>query len=53
LLRVLVVDDNREAADTTAELLGIYGAYTDIRYNGADALADMVELRPRRLPSST
>jgi len=46
LLRVLVVDDNREAADTTAELLGIYGADTDVRYSGADAIADIVELRP-------
>lgn len=46
LLRVLVVDDNREAADTTAELLDIYGADTDVRYSGTDAIADIVELRP-------
>ena len=46
LLRVLVVDDNREAADTTAELLGIYGADTDVRYSGDDAIADIVALRP-------
>ena len=46
LLRVLVVDDNREAADTTAELLDIYGADTNVRYCGADAISDIAELRP-------
>ncbi len=46
LLRVLVVDDNREAADTTAELLAIYGADTDVRYSGDDAIADIVALQP-------
>ena len=43
---MLVVDDNRDAADSTAELLDICGAGTDVRYSGADALADVVGLRP-------
>ena len=46
LLRVLIVDDNRDAADSTAELLDFFGADTDVRYSGADAIGDIRALRP-------
>jgi CheY-like chemotaxis protein len=36
--RVLVVDDNRDAADTLAELLRSMGATVDVVYSGRDAL---------------
>lgn len=36
--RVLVVDDNRDAADTTAQILAIYGHITATAYNGAEGL---------------
>ena len=45
-LRVPVVDDDREAGDTAAEVLDIYGADTGVRYCGADAISDIAELRP-------
>ena len=38
-LRVLVVDDNRDAADSLADLLRICGADVRVCYNGAEALA--------------
>jgi signal transduction histidine kinase len=37
--RVLVVDDNRDAADTLAHLLSRAGAQVRVSYNGADSLA--------------
>lgn len=37
-LRVLVVDDNHDAADSTAELLAICGANVSVRYDGETAL---------------
>ena len=45
-LRVLVVDDNRDAADSTAELLRIFGAIADVRYCGDDAIADLIGINP-------
>jgi CheY-like chemotaxis protein len=36
--RILVVDDNRDAADTLAHLLREAGAHVEIAYNGRDAL---------------
>jgi PAS domain S-box-containing protein len=36
--RVLVVDDNRDAADSLAMMLGVLGAEVKIAYDGADAL---------------
>ncbi len=45
-LRVLVVDDNRDAADLLAQLLGLLGASVRVCYAGADALA----LAPSFLP---
>jgi CheY-like chemotaxis protein len=37
-LRVLVVDDNRDAADTLADLLRLYGADVRVCYDGPSAL---------------
>ena len=37
-LRVLVVDDNRDAADSLADLLRLYGADVRVCYGGAAAL---------------
>jgi len=45
-LRVLCVDDNRDAADSTANLLAAYGAETLARYSGDDALAALPTFRP-------
>ena len=45
-LRVLVVDDNRDAADSTAELLTICGANASVRYDGASALEAVREATP-------
>jgi CheY-like chemotaxis protein len=36
--KVLVVDDNRDAADTLAAVLRLRGAEVEVAYNGADAL---------------
>lgn len=38
-LRVLVVDDNRDAADTLADLLRLCGAAVRVGYSGEEALA--------------
>jgi len=45
-LRVLCVDDNRDAADTTAQLLAAYGVETQARYAGEEALAAVAVFRP-------
>lgn len=39
--RILVVDDNRDAADSLAELLGLLGASASVAYGGEEALAAM------------
>lgn len=39
-LRVFVVDDNRDAADTLAELLRLFGAEVHVCYGGEAALAE-------------
>lgn len=44
--RLLLVDDNRDAADTTAELLRLMGAEVAVAYDGATALATVRTLRP-------
>jgi CheY-like chemotaxis protein len=36
--RILVVDDNKEAADITAELLGLHGYVTAVAYSGLPGL---------------
>ena len=45
-LRVLVVDDNHDAADSTAELLAICGANVSVRYDGETALDAVCESVP-------
>jgi CheY-like chemotaxis protein len=37
--KVLIADDNRDAADTLAALLGLDGHQTELRFDGDDALA--------------
>ena len=44
--RVLLVDDNRDAADTTAELLRMSGAEVVVTHDGASALQRIVGLQP-------
>ena len=46
--RVLVVDDNRDAAESLAMLLGMLGADVQVAYDGPDALAAMRGLPARR-----
>jgi DNA-binding response OmpR family regulator len=50
-LSVLIVDDNRDAADTLADLLSIHGCETRTAYDASEALtaapADVVILEPR------
>jgi CheY-like chemotaxis protein len=41
-----VVDDNRDAADSTAELLALCGARVEVRYAGEDAVVAAVEEPP-------
>lgn len=45
-LRVLVVDDNRDAADSLGLVFGLYGAEVRVAYGGADALALAADFRP-------
>jgi CheY-like chemotaxis protein len=45
-LRVLVVDDNRDAADSLGLLLELNGAVIRVAYGGADALAQAEAFRP-------
>lgn len=44
--RVLVVDDNRDSADTLAGLLGVMGQEAHTAYDGAQALEMAESLRP-------
>jgi len=43
---ILVVDDNRDAADALAMLLGLLGARVAVAYGGVDALQKAEELQP-------
>lgn len=45
-LEVLVVDDNRDCADSTLELLGLWGHDGRAVYSGADALVAVERFRP-------
>jgi signal transduction histidine kinase len=45
--RVLVVDDNVDAADTLAVVLGLEGCETRVEYGALDALRTAGEFRPR------
>lgn len=44
--RILVVDDNRDAADTLAELLEMYGHTVRTAYTGAQATERTLEFKP-------
>ncbi|HXZ85555.1 MAG TPA: PAS domain S-box protein, partial [Myxococcota bacterium] len=44
--RFLVVDDNRDAADSLALLLEAYGAEVQVAYDGSSALAQLRGVRP-------
>jgi PAS domain S-box-containing protein len=46
-VRVLVADDNRDAADTLARLLSLHGHEVRVAYDGASALELAREYRPR------
>ena len=48
-LRVLVVDDNRDFADSLALLLDRMGAETDLAYTGADAIEKASTWHPEAL----
>jgi len=43
---ILVVDDNRDAADSLAQLLGLLGARTTVAYSGSEALKIMTASPP-------
>ena len=45
--RILVVDDNRDAADSLAILLGLVGAEVEVAYDGPQALQVVDAFRPR------
>ena len=44
--RVLIVDDNRDAADTLRQLVAILGNEVDVAYDGASALAAFDRFAP-------
>lgn len=48
-LRVLVVDDNQDAADTLAILLGLWGYDCRVNYDGASVLQSARDFRPNCL----
>lgn len=43
----MIVDDNNEAADLLADLLGNYGFDTAVAYSGAEALVRGEQIRPQ------
>jgi CheY-like chemotaxis protein len=45
--RVLVVDDNRDAADSLAAMLTLLGSRVEVAYDGETALARVPELHPQ------
>ena len=45
--RILVVDDNRDAADSLAALLGLVGAQVEVAYDGVQALQVAEAFHPR------
>jgi two-component system CheB/CheR fusion protein len=45
--RVLVVDDNRDAADSLAAMLSLLGSRVEVAYDGETALARVPELHPQ------
>ena len=45
-LRIVIVDDNRDAADSLAMLLGLWGHTVAVTYDGEDGLRKAVEVGP-------
>lgn len=45
--QILVVDDNRDAADSLAQLFGVMGAKAYVAYGGQEALIVMMSVQPR------
>lgn len=45
--QILVVDDNRDAADSLAQLFGVMGAKVSVAYGAQEALLAMTSARPR------
>ena len=48
-IRVLIVDDNKDAASSLARLLGALGKETRVAHDGASALTVFAEFQPRVL----
>ena len=46
-LRVLVVDDNRDAADSVAVLLRLWGHIVEVAYDGQSALSAALAFKPQ------
>jgi CheY-like chemotaxis protein len=46
---VLIVDDNRDAADTLAVLVRLWGYSAQVAYSGVEGLAALDEFRPHAL----
>ena len=44
--RILIIDDNSQAADVAAELLSLYGYQTAVAYSGADGLQSAKDFAP-------
>ena len=47
--RVLVVDDNRDAANTLATMLRLHGSEVEVAYDGVEAVAAAEQYRPELL----
>src|SRR5512139_3843394 len=48
-IRVLIVDDNKDAAASLARLLSALGKETRVAHNGSSALAAIAEFQPQVL----
>jgi DNA-binding response OmpR family regulator len=44
--RILVIDDNRDAADLLAEVLSLHGHITSVAYGGREGLLALAAFRP-------
>lgn len=45
--QILVVDDNRDAADSLAQLFGVMGATVAVAYGAQEALTAMADAQPK------
>ena len=52
-LRILIVDDNRDSAESLAALLSLAGHDAHVAHDGTEALVRAAELRPRRSCSTS